>query len=99
VPPAWVRARTPEGEVRAIAFVTTQGFSGYLGGLCDAEVADRLAQAVGMWGSMAEYLCNTQRHLEAMGIQDSYLARIEALVAERLSRLPQGTGAASPPAR
>lgn len=88
VPPAWVRARTPQGEVRAIAFVTTRCFHGYQGQLCDAEVADRLSQAVGMWGSMAEYLCNTQRHLEAMGIRDAYLRRIEAMVAERLARLP-----------
>jgi cation transport protein ChaC len=84
VPPAWVRARTPAGEVRAIAFVTNKGFEGYLGDLCDAEVADRLAQAVGMWGSMAEYLRNTVLHLEAMGIKDSYLWRMQAMVAERL---------------
>lgn len=88
LPPAWVRAATPEGEVRAIAFVATRCYGGYLGGLCDNEVADRLARSVGMWGSMADYLCNTQRHLEQMGIRDSYLRRIEALVAERLAALP-----------
>ena len=88
IPPAWVRARTPQGEVRAIAFVTSRQFVGYCGGLCDTEVADRLAAAVGMWGSMAEYLCNTVSHLEAMGIHDAYLWRMQAMVAERLARLP-----------
>ncbi len=88
VPPAWVRARTADGEVRAIAFVTRKDFEGYCGGLCDTEVADRLASAVGMWGSMAEYLHNTVAHLEEMGIHDAYLRRIEAMVAERLARLP-----------
>ena len=89
IPPAWVRAQTPQGEVRAIAFVTAKGFQFYCGGLCEAEVADRLASAVGMWGSMAEYLCNTVAHLQAMGIHDAYLWRMQALVAERLERLPQ----------
>jgi glutathione-specific gamma-glutamylcyclotransferase len=95
LPPAWVRAATPQGEVRAIAFVTRQDFFGYCGKLCDSEVADRLARAVGMWGSMAEYLCNTQRHLEAMGIRDRYLGRIEAMVAERLAGLPARQGSAA----
>ena len=88
VPPAWVRAQTPQGEVRAIAFVTRKDFAGYCGALCEAEVADRLASAVGMLGSMAAYLCNTVTHLETMGIKDSYLWRMQALVAERLARLP-----------
>ena len=89
VPPAWVRAQTPTGEVRAIAFVTPKAFEGYCGGLCEVEVADRLASAVGMWGSMADYLCNTVHHLEAMGIRDAYLWRMQAMVAERLAALPK----------
>ena len=85
VAPAWVRAQTPLGEVRAIAFATQKAFEGYCGDLCETEVADRLAAAVGMWGSMAEYLMNTVQHLEEMGIRDRYLSRIEAMVAERLA--------------
>ena len=84
-PPVWVKAETPEGPVRAIAFTVDRGFAGYCGAMCDAEVADRISKAVGMWGSMAEYLMNTVRHLEAMGIEDGYLSRIEAMVAERLA--------------
>ena len=90
IPPAVVRAQTPQGEVRAIAFVITKGFFGYCGDLCDGEIADRLASAVGMWGSMAEYLRNTVDHLEAMGIHDAYLWRMQTMVAERLARLPCG---------
>jgi cation transport protein ChaC len=85
IPPAWVTAQTPDGPVKAIAFVVDKGFVGYCGGLCEAEVADRLASAVGMWGSMAEYLMNTVQHLEEMGIRDSYLTRMEQMVAERLA--------------
>jgi cation transport protein ChaC len=90
LPPAWVRAQTPQGEVRAIAFVNRRDFVGYCGGMCEDEVADRLASAVGMWGSMAEYLMNTVRHLEEMGIHDAYLSRIEAKVAARLERVGAG---------
>ncbi len=88
IPPTWLRAQTPQGEVRAIAFVTARDDEGYCGGLCEAEIADRLASSVGMWGSMAEYLRNTTLHLEEMGIRDAYLWRMQALVAERLARLP-----------
>lgn len=89
LPPAWVTAMTPEGPVKAIAFVMTKDFRGYCGALCEEEVADRLASSVGMWGTMAEYLMNTVRHLEEMGIEDSYLRRMEAKVAARLALLPQ----------
>lgn len=85
IPPAWVTAETPAGPVPAIAFVVDRRFVGYCGGMCETEVADRLASAVGMWGTMAEYLMNTVRHLEAMGIRDSYLTRMERMVAERLA--------------
>ena len=84
-PPVWVTAMTPDGPVRAIAFVVARNVAGYCGGLCDSAVADRISSAVGMWGNMAEYLMNTVRHLEAMGIADGYLSRIEAMVAARLA--------------
>jgi cation transport protein ChaC len=41
---------------------------------------------------MAAYLFNTVTHLEAMGIRDAYLWRMQALVAERLARLPVASG-------
>lgn len=84
IPPVWVSATTPDGPVRAIAFVVPRSFQGYCA-LCESEIADRLASAVGMWGSMAEYLMNTVRHLDEMGIRDRYLSRMERLVAERLA--------------
>jgi cation transport protein ChaC len=38
---------------------------------------------------MADYLYNTITHLEAAGIHDRTLWRMQALVAERLERMPQ----------
>lgn len=89
MPPRWVVAKTPEGPVRAIAFALTRDHFMYVAGLSEAEVADRLASAVGHVGSMADYLLNTVQHLEESGIHDRGLWRMQALVAERLERLPE----------
>ena len=49
-------------------------------------VADVLARSCGHWGSGAEYLLNTVSHLEAKGIRDSNLWRLQRLVAVRIER-------------
>jgi cation transport protein ChaC len=87
-PPSWVRAATPEGPVRAIAFTIARGHFGYAGRLTENEIADRLSRAVGHFGSRAEYLLTTVTHLEAAGIHDHRLWRMQALVAARLERMP-----------
>jgi cation transport protein ChaC len=56
----------------------------YITGLSIEEIADVLARAVGHFGSMAEYLHNTVSHLDALGIDDPYLWRMQELVAERI---------------
>ncbi|TNC72784.1 gamma-glutamylcyclotransferase [Rubellimicrobium roseum] len=88
MPPRWVTARTPQGTVKAIAFALERRHFMYAGRLSEAEVADRLASAVGHVGTMAEYLLNTVIHLEEAGIHDRALWRMQAMVAERLERLP-----------
>lgn len=52
------------------------------------EQARRLARAMGHVGSCAEYLLNTVEHLEALGLRDSYLWRLQALVAAEIEALP-----------
>jgi cation transport protein ChaC len=49
-------------------------------------VADVLARACGHGGTGAEYLLNTVSHLEAKGIRDSNLWRLQRLVAERIEQ-------------
>jgi glutathione-specific gamma-glutamylcyclotransferase len=88
MPPRWVTAKTGQGAVKAIAFVHNRRHFRYVGGLSETEVADRLARAVGHVGSMADYLLNTVVHLEAAGIHDRALWRLQELVAERLEELP-----------
>ena len=99
----WVTVRTQSGRLRAIVFAIDRGSRRYVGGLTPEAVADALAVAVGPWGSMAEYLLNTVSHLEALGLRDRQLWRLQELVAERIEAattppLASGLGARpSPP--
>ena len=87
-PPSWVRAKTAQGVVRAIAFTMDRGWSAYCPESCLDTVADMLASSVGTVGSMADYLLNTVEHLAAEGIHDSHLWRLQEMVAARLEQLP-----------
>jgi len=83
----WVTARTPGGPVRAITFVVNRASERYAGRLSDQEIAVRIASACGHIGPSAEYLLKTVAHCEELGIHDPHLWRMQALVAERLSRV------------
>ena len=83
-PPRWVSVQTAAGSVRAITFAMDRQSDAYVGGLSAEEIADVLAVAVGHWGSMAEYLHNTVKHLAELGINDRFLWRMQELVAERI---------------
>jgi cation transport protein ChaC len=83
-PPRWVNLRTSAGPLRAITFAMDRRSDAYITGLSAEEIADVLAKAVGYLGSMAEYLHNTVKHLEELGIGDTYLWRLQELVAERI---------------
>jgi len=81
-----VAVRTPQGRVAAQACVVRRQSPDYAGRLSPDEAAGLLANAVGGRGSGREYLANTVRHLEALGISDGLLHRIEARV--RLLEIP-----------
>jgi cation transport protein ChaC len=83
-PVRWMRLRTDEGPIRAFAFAINRKDHGYVGGLSLVAVADVLAGAVGMWGSMADYLRSTVEQLEELGIHDRHLWRLQEMVAARI---------------
>ena len=85
-PPRWVRLATPDGPLTALTFAIDRNSGRYVNGLGDEAVADVLAKACGFRGSMAEYLHATVLHLEALGIHDRHLWRLQELVAERIER-------------
>lgn len=84
-PPRWLTAVTEAGPLRALGFVVDRRSPFYSGRLAPEQVADVVTRAAGHWGSCAEYLHNTVSHLEALGIRDRNLWRLQALVAERIT--------------
>lgn len=84
-PPRWLTAVTEAGPLWALGFVVDRRSPFYSGRLAPEQVAEVVARAAGHWGSCAEYLHNTVSHLEALGIRDRNLWRLQALVAERIT--------------
>jgi cation transport protein ChaC len=76
--------KTEAGPVRALTFAMDRNSPRYIGGLTPEATADVLAKACGFKGSMAEYLHATVLKLEELGIHDSYLWRLQGLVADRI---------------
>ena len=94
--PRWISVQTPSGSIPALTFVINRVSPVYAGRLSLEEVAEVLARSCGQWGTGAEYLLNTVSHLEAKGIRDSNLWRLQRLVAERIDRIPfEGRGSAA----
>lgn len=87
--PRWINVQTDTGSACALAFVMNRASPLYAGRLPLEDVADILATACGHWGTGAEYLLNTVSHLEAHGIHDSNLWRLQRLVAERIDKKPE----------
>lgn len=82
------RCTNPQGTIRALAFVCNPNAFGYVSDLTPKEIAFQIAPAVGMFGSMEDYVLNTATHLEEMGIQDGVVWEMQNLVADELERFP-----------
>lgn len=86
----WLRWVTVRGEgvpIRALAFYCAPPGDPDVEQLSTEEQAWRISRAAGHAGTCAEYLYNTVSHLEALGIRDSYLWNLQALVAAEIDRL------------
>lgn len=86
--PTWVRLQSDEGPLTALAFVVNPQGRTYAGKLDEHEVAEILARACGHVGSGADYLFNTVRNLESLGIHDRGLWRLQELVAAEIRAMP-----------
>jgi len=84
----WIRIETAAGPELALTFYASPRGTRTSHGLPAETVALRLATACGYAGSCAEYLYNTVAHLEAEGIRDRNLWRLQRLVAEEIGRWP-----------
>ena len=82
--PRWLKLTTADGPLTALGFVINRKGRAYSGPLADEEVAATLASACGHWGSGADYLHNAVANLEARGIHDRHLWRLQELVAQEI---------------
>lgn len=87
--PRWLIVSTDAGPINALGFVMNRASPYYTGKLEANEIALTLAKACGHWGTGAEYLLNTVTHLDARGIRDSGLWRLQRLVAQEIDDLSQ----------
>jgi cation transport protein ChaC len=84
----FIGVATAAGPIRALTFYASPVGTTVEHGLAPEAVARRLAAACGHAGSCAEYLYNTVAHLEAAGIRDRGLWRLQRLVADEIDRWP-----------
>ena len=78
--PRILQARSPEGRLACHAFTVDRGHPQYAGGLPAEEMIRLIRQGVGMGGPNREYLANTVRHLDELGITGGPLHRLYSLV-------------------
>jgi glutathione-specific gamma-glutamylcyclotransferase len=83
-----VAARTAAGPVAAHACIVRRESPDYAGRLSLDETARLLATAVGGRGTGRDYLANTLRHLEELGIRDRLLHQLAAQVAANPANMP-----------
>ncbi|HVZ01743.1 MAG TPA: gamma-glutamylcyclotransferase [Dongiaceae bacterium] len=75
--PRWLNLRLAGGTLaKALAYVADRKHPQYAGRLSVAEVARRIRGATGRSGSNIDYLKNTVRHLEDMGIHECSLHQV-----------------------
>lgn len=78
--PRRVRVRLARDQVVCWAFVANRRHAQYAGGMAPAAQAAFVLQGRGESGRCRDYLANTVRHLDALGIADGPLHRLMALV-------------------
>jgi cation transport protein ChaC len=76
--PAMVPMLTPQGPIDALAFVSNPSHPSYVGELPFDETARLIASGKGILGTNREYLVQLATQLDALGIDDPYVAQLHA---------------------
>ena len=77
--PRWLACRTPQGEVRALAFTLSRRSPSFTGELTPTQYQDIFVRSHGRYGSTQDYARQTLHSLRAQGIHDHALQRLLAL--------------------
>lgn len=88
--PCRLMVETPAGGVLALCFVVDRAHSQYTGRLTAEETAAMIAGASGQRGPCSEYLSNTVRHLEGLGVGAGALKPLLRLVEQRCAERRRG---------
>ena len=74
--PKWLRCRTPQGDVRALAFTLSRRSPSHTGELSVDDYRAIFARACGRYGTTLDYARQTFDGLRAHGIHDRALGRL-----------------------
>lgn len=83
----WITVRNGNKKVRALTFYAAPRGDGLAVHLPIEEQASRIARAAGSAGTCAAYLHNTVVKLMEHGIDDGYLWKLQALVAQEIQAM------------
>lgn len=75
----WLRCRTTQGPVTALAFTLSHASVSYMGPVNDAQMLHILRHARGRYGTTFDYLADTARSLREHGVRDAEIERLMAL--------------------
>ncbi|MCK1640065.1 gamma-glutamylcyclotransferase [Bradyrhizobium sp. 157] len=78
--PAMVPMATPQGPITALAFTSNRSHPSYVGELPLAETAAMIASGKGVLGTNREYLVQLATQLQALEIEDPYVAHLHAQI-------------------
>jgi glutathione-specific gamma-glutamylcyclotransferase len=83
--PSWLRVVTPQGPVRAYVFVVRRDHRQYTGRLSARRMVPLILRGRGIGGTCLDYLRETVRHMDELGVADTALHRVLA-EAERAAK-------------
>ena len=78
--PTWVNVKTKQGDISAVTFVINNEHEHYIPDIEINEIAERVVRAEGICGSCHDYVQNTVKSLQRLGLQDSNLDQLLNLI-------------------
>jgi cation transport protein ChaC len=78
--PRWLPVEIPGRRILAAAYVVDRRHTEYVGKLPEERICEMILNGVGSAGSNREYLENTVRHLDELGIAEGPLHRLHRMV-------------------
>lgn len=89
--PRWVRTEIDGmGEMQSLTFVINRNHPRYEGRVSAGEMAARIAEAEGVFGTNRDYLYRMNAHLNSLGVSDGPMQELERRVRALAGDIDQG---------